>query len=227
MSYLNWQQKVFADLRKKVFEAGEIVGKKVKDALFALETRDLNLAKLIIGGDNEVDNLTLALEMEALELISLQQPVEWELRFLAATIRISHELERIGDYACDIAETVLLFAKKGAFFKPLDDINCMGSLVQTMMDKSIRAYLENDLNSSRQMHNDDDEVDRLFLKLLDELGEYMKQGSNYVDQASGLILVDRYLERIGDHIVNIAEMTIFIESGDHSPFKTRKEGTAE
>ncbi|MGE5575807.1 MAG: phosphate signaling complex protein PhoU [Syntrophothermus sp.] len=224
IKHLNAYDRALIQIGDRLLKMGDLVGNRLSQAMRSLIDQDEALAKSVVAGDDEIDVIDEALEMEALELISLQQPVDRDLRFLAAAMRISRDLERIGDYACDIAETTILLKGKGPYFKPLVDVPRMGELVQAMMRKSLKAHVEKDLASARQMHDDDNEVDNLFLLLLEELTDYMKKGPEYVDQASNLLLVARYLERIGDHVVNISEMTIFAEAGERHPFKTRKPG---
>jgi phosphate transport system protein len=195
------------------------VGNRLEEAMRSLLLQDDHIARSVIDGDDLIDAMEETLEMDSLELISLQQPVDRDLRFLAAAMRISRELERIGDYACDIAKLTLGLKQKTPYFKPLIDIPHMAELVQGMLRKSLKAYIDKDLFLARQLDEDDNEIDALFLSLLEELTEYMKKGPEFVDQASGLLLVNRYLERIGDHIVNIAEMVIFTETGERHPFK--------
>lgn len=224
IKHLNAYDRALIEMGERLLKMGDLAGNRLSGAMRSLVEQNEALAKSITAGDDEIDAMDEALEMEALELISLQQPVDRDLRFLASVMRISRDLERIGDYACDIAEITLFLKGKGPYFKPLVDVPRMGEMVQAMLRKSLKAHVEKDLASARQMHDDDNAVDNLFLLLLEELTDYMKKGPEYVDQASNLLLVARYLERIGDHVVNISEMTIFAETGERHPFKTRKPG---
>jgi phosphate transport system regulatory protein PhoU len=221
MKYLNAYDKALIDINSRLLEMGEAVNNHLGEAMNSFVNQDADKAKSIIDGDEAIDSLEESLEMDSLELISLQQPIDRDLRFLAAVMRIGRELERINDYACDIAKLVLELQPKAPFFKPLIDLPHMAELVQSMMEKSLAAYAKRDLTPARQLDADDDQVDGLFEALMKELTGYMKKGPEYVDQASRLLLATRYLERIGDHIVNIAEMVIFIDSGERHPFKNQ------
>lgn len=220
---LNAYDRALLQIGDRLLNMGDLVGRRLEDALRSLTRQDPDLARRLLASDEEVDSLDESLEMDSLELISLQQPMDQDLRFLAAAMRISRDLERIGDYACDIAEAALALAGRGPYFKPLEDVPRMGELVQAMMRKSLRAHVEKDLAAARQLDSDDEAVDQLFLALQEELTDYMKRGPQYVDQASNLLLVARYLERIGDHVVNISEMTIFAATGERHPFKKAKQ----
>ncbi len=219
--YINAYDRALQQIGVKLDQMGRLAGNRLAEAMKSFIEQDDKLAKTVISGDDEIDAIDEAIEMESIDLISLQQPVDADLRFLIAAMRIGRELERISDYACDIAEAALTLKEKTPFFKLLVDLPKMTELVQDMMRKGLKAHLGKDLTAARQMDGDDDEVDRIFLLLLNELMDWMKKGREYVDQASIILLVARYLERIGDHIVNISEMTIFIETGERHPFKTK------
>lgn len=218
---LNAYDRALIVIKEELLAMSRIVGTRLAEAMRSFIEQDWELAKNTAADDDEIDGYDESIEMKALELITLQQPTDYELRFLTAVIRISRELERIGDYACDIAEATLQLKSKAPFFKPLVDLPKLAELVQTMMNKSLNAYFDKNLSTARQLDNDDGEVDSLFLTLLEELTGYMKKGPEYVDQASMILLVARYLERIGDHVVNIAEMCIFTETGERHPFKDK------
>jgi phosphate transport system protein len=225
VKHLNSYERNLIEISKRLLGMSGLVGARFSDAMKSLIYQDSALAEMVIKGDDEVDAGEENLEMECLELISLQQPIDHDLRFLAAAMRIARELERIGDYACDIAKLVI--GVNTSYFKPLLDISLMAELVRKMLEKSLKAYFEKDLSLARQLDDDDSQVDELFLTWLAELTGYMKQGPEYVDQACGLLLATRYLERIGDHIVNIAEMVVFIETGERHPFKLKKQKQVE
>jgi phosphate transport system protein len=225
VKHLNAYDRAIAQMGERLFELSEKVGKRLYEAMEAFVNQDDELAKKVIAGDDEIDLLDEKMEMDSLNLISLQPPEDRVLRYLTAAIRISHELERICDYACDIAEATFELKRKTPFFKPLVDLPRMADLAQKMLRKSLKAHLEKDLVSAGEMDDDDCELDNLFIAMLDELTEHMKKNPEHVDQASTILLICRYLERIGDHVVNIAELTIFIESGERQPFKSRKAGS--
>jgi phosphate transport system protein len=223
VNYINAYERALIEIANTLEQMGQVVVTQLTEAMRAFEVQDIGLAQMVVGRDDKVDSHDENIEREALELISLQQPVDYDLRFLNAAMRISRELERISDYSCDIAEAIIQLQQVKPFFKPLTDLNKMAGLVQTMLAKSLRAHFAKDLSAAREMDDDDQAVDEIFTALLQELVDLMKKTPEYVEQASVILLVVRYLERIGDHVVNIAEMTIFMETGERHPFKKKLE----
>ncbi|HBT47240.1 MAG TPA: phosphate transport system regulatory protein PhoU [Peptococcaceae bacterium] len=216
---LSAYDRAILQLEQDIMRMGEHVCSSVAQALEALVKQDVALARQVIEGDALTDDWNYSVEEKALELISLQQPLDRDLRALATVMRVGRELERVGDYAENIAETALRLADKGPYFKPLVDIPRMAELAQAMLHRSLEAFVARSILKAREVIPADDEVDRLFESLYEELIEYMKKGPQFVDQASYLALVARYLERIADHAVNIAEMVIFRETGIRRPSK--------
>ncbi|HYH02177.1 MAG TPA: phosphate signaling complex protein PhoU, partial [Bacillota bacterium] len=197
----------------------DLVGQQLSQAMQSFIGQNEDLAKNVIRCDDEIDNRDARLELDALELITIQQPVVQDLRFLSAAIRVSHELERISDYACDIAEITLRLQTKGEWFKPLIDLPRMVEVVQGMLHKSILAYQEQNLTLAGELDDDDTVVDGFYIKLYEELTLYIKNNPDSVEQAFSILLVVRYLERIADHAVNVGEMVIFAATGERHPFK--------
>lgn len=214
---LSAYDRALLELERDILRMGDHVEASVAKALEALKQQDVVLARQVIEDDNLTDDWNYDIEERALELISLQQPLDKDLRILATVMRVGRELERIGDYAVNIAEVALRLAGQGPYFKPLVDIPRMSKLAQGMLRKSLEAFVTHKIETAKEVIVSDDEVDRLFENLYEELVAYMKKGAQYVDQASYLALVARYLERVADHAVNIAEMVIFRETGVRRP----------
>lgn len=215
---LNSYDRALLRINDKLNQMSELTEKRLADAVNSFIKLNDQMADEVIAGDDEVDNLEEAIEMESINLISLQQPVDYDLRFLIAAMRISRELERISDYACDIVEATIRFKEKMSSLQLPNSLPKLIDLVRKMMAKSLKAHFSKDLTVARQMDGDDNEVDGLFMLLSQELLELMKENPEYVEPASMILLIIRYLERIGDHIVNISEMTIFMETGERHPF---------
>ncbi|HOP74765.1 MAG TPA: phosphate signaling complex protein PhoU [Bacillota bacterium] len=220
---MNAYDRAIVNIRDRVLAISEQVDRQLHLAMRSFIEKDETLALTVINADDAIDQADSQLELDALELISIQQPVVQDLRRLAAAMRISRELERIGDYACDIAEIMLRLKMKTEWFKSLTDVPRMAERVQIMLKKSLSAYRDLNLTAAWELDTDDQEIDRLYLELYDELTRYVQNNPDAVEQAFGILLVVRYLERIADHGVNIAEMVIFIETGERHPFKRKVE----
>lgn len=220
---MNAYDRAIVNIRDRVLAISEQVDRQLHLAMRSFIEKDETLALTVINADDAIDQADSQLELDALELISIQQPVVQDLRRLAAAMRISRELERIGDYACDIAEIMLRLKMKTEWVKSLTDVPRMAERVQIMLKKSLSAYRDLNLTAAWELDTDDQEIDRLYLELYDELTRYVQNNPDAVEQAFGILLVVRYLERIADHGVNIAEMVIFIETGERHPFKRKVE----
>ncbi|HHP51134.1 MAG TPA: phosphate signaling complex protein PhoU [Moorella mulderi] len=218
---LNAYEQALLELERQLLKMGDFVGNQVDLALRALKSQDPSLAQEVIKRDDVVDNWDYDLETAILDLISLQQPSREDLKTLATLLRVSKELERIGDYAVNIAEVAINLSRLGPYFKPPVDIPKMAQMAQAMLKKSLEALVNRDQEAAQEVFYADEAVDNLYKNLHQELIQYMKRGPEYVDQAYYLMLVARYLERIADRAVNIAEMVIFRETGERRAFKSR------
>lgn len=189
------------------------VDQMMTGAMKALKERNVELAKKIIDMDDVVDDYNLQIEQSCLRLLALQQPMARDLRTIAATLYIIKDVERMGDYALDIAKAAIKLADQ-PLFKPLEDLPRMAEMVQRMLRESLEAFVNHDIAAIENVAAADDQVDALYRSLRDELMDFMERDPLLVRQAVELILVARYLERIADHITNVVERIYYMEIGE-------------
>lgn len=190
----------------------------IAGAAEALIKNDITLAKQVMGGDEIVDDMEKKIEHLCLKLLLQQQPVATDLRRVSTALKMTTDLERIGDQAADIAELTLKIGKTDNVHIPQ-----MAKAVIRMVTDSINAYVNSDEKLANDVMAEDDRVDELFVKIRDELIEMAadsrENGKQVGEQAIDLLMVAKYLERIGDHAVNIAEWVIFSVTGVHKNSK--------
>lgn len=190
----------------------------IAGAAEALIKNDITLAKQVMGGDELVDDMEKKIEHLCLKLLLQQQPVATDLRRVSTALKMTTDLERIGDQAVDIAELTLKIGKTDNVHIPQ-----MTKAVIRMVTDSINAYVNSDEKLANDVITEDDRVDELFVKIRDELIEMAadsrEKGKQVGEQAIDLLMVAKYLERIGDHAVNIAEWVIFSVTGVHKNAK--------
>ena len=200
-------------VRQDLVRMGQIVQNSIKDAVGALARQDKALAQQVMDGDDVIDDMQVDIEDRCISLIARQQPVAKDLRVLGTGLKITTDLERIGDHAFDIAKIVLLIGNE-PLIKPLVDIPHMAVLAQSMLEDSLQAYLKLDIGLAEKVCNDDDMVDQLYHQVFRELLTYMLADPAKINQATQLIFVARYLERIADHSTNVAEWVIYLVTGE-------------
>lgn len=200
------------EVQRKVTRLASFVTGMLARAMRALVEQDSALADRVIAEDDVADDLDLEIEQDCMRLLALQQPMARDLRTLGTALKIIADLERVGDYAVDIARSAKVLAGE-AYFKPLEDIPRMAELTEAMVRDAAEAFVKHDLDLVHRVVRQDDEVDRIWYRLLDELVEYMRGDPDLVLQATHLLLVARYLERIADHVVNVAERVAYMETG--------------
>jgi|Deesub1362A_J573_1020465.scaffolds.fasta_scaffold04011_6 phosphate transport system protein len=206
-------RRALKELRADLVEMGEKTEEMIRKSLQALVERDAELAQEVIDMDDVVDEMDLSIETKCIELIATQQPMAKDLRFISTALKIITDVERIGDYAVDVARKAIILAPLPPL-KPYVDIPKMAELTQTMLRESLVAYQNKDIELARKIGEMDHEVDRLYHVTFDELIGYMKESPENAERAAHLLLVTRYFERIGDHITNIAERIIYMVTGE-------------
>ncbi|MDR7867408.1 MAG: phosphate signaling complex protein PhoU [Sporomusaceae bacterium] len=205
-------EKELETLRQEILRMGELVGQSIEDAVQSLARQDEQLAKKVIAGDDVIDQLEMDIEDKCMVLIARQQPMARDLRIIGTGLKITTDLERMGDHAFDIAKVTVRLANQ-PLIKPLVDIPRMARMAQKMLADSLEAYMKMDIALAEKVCLADNEVDDLYQQVFRELLTYMMEDPRTIGQATQLIFVGRYLERIADHATNIAEWVIYLVTG--------------
>lgn len=205
-------QRELDELYQDVLKMGSIVEQQIFNAVESLKNKDKELAEKVIKDDDIVDNLETSIEDKCIKLIARQQPMAKDLRIIFTGIKIVTDLERMSDYATDIAKfTIRLLGEK--YVKPLIDIPRMSEKTRKMVKDALDAYVHEDTELARQVCADDDEIDHLYKQIFNELLIIMMQDPKTIKQATQLLFSARALERIADHATNLGEWVIFQVTG--------------
>ncbi|MGG1312076.1 MULTISPECIES: phosphate signaling complex protein PhoU [Cohnella] len=199
-------------LEQLLVEMGERVEHALADSMKALETLDAELARQIVRKDPEINRIEEKISELGAKLIATQQPVAKDLRRILVALKISSDLERMGDLSVDIAKVVLRLEGQ-TLMKPLVDLPQMAGIVRTMIKESIQSYLDENVDLAYKMAKDDDRVDALYSQILREMFSLTAENPKTVGQAMYLSFVGRYIERIADHATNIGESVVFLVVG--------------
>ena len=196
-------------LRQEISKMGAMVAEAVNNSMKALLEKDNMLAERVMSGDDFIDNINVVVEDKCMLLIARQQPIARDLRIIATGLKISTDLERIGDHAADIAKIATELDSR-PFIKKIVDLPKMAEMASQMLLESIEAYRNFDIKLAEKVCNDDDVVDELYAKSFRELSKFAVDDTADMKQATQLIFVSRYLERVADHATNIAEWVIYL-----------------
>ena len=205
-------------LNDEMIEMGSMIEKAIQQAITALITQDVDKAKEIIEYDEDIEHQEKTIENLCLKLLLQQQPVARDLRVISSALKMITDMERIGDHASDISEMAILMADR-PYIKRLEHIQEMAKEASLMLVGSIEAFVNKDLQQAHDIIVRDYVVDDLFEKIKTELIKMIHKDPNVGDQAMDLLMVAKYLERIGDHACNIADWVIFSITGTHDAEK--------
>lgn len=218
MSARNEFDRELEQLHLELIRMGGMIEEAIDLSITALEKRDRELAETVIANDRKIDDLDHAIEARCLSLLLRQQPVASDLRAISTALKMVTDMERIGDHAADIADLTLRFGD-GPFIKTLEHIPLMARIASSMVKDSIGAFVKSDANLSQEIIRRDDEVDQLFETVKREIIAILTNSAESADQAVDFLMIAKYLERIGDHAVNICGWVIFSVTGRHKDAK--------
>ena len=205
------------ELNNELIQMGGLIEQAIEMGISALIKQDVEKAKQAMEFDEEVDHQDREIESLCMKLLLQQQPVARDLRLISAALKMITDMERIGDHAADISEMTILMS--GSKYEgnqiSIDLIKDMAKETTDMVIKSVDAFVKKDLELAHWVIGRDDVVDDLFAtyrrQMIDKINENVKNG----EQATDMLMVAKYFERIGDHATNIAEWVIYSITGEH------------
>ena len=206
-----------AELKTELVEMCRLTETMIEIAITALLKRDRELGKSVGAMDKRVDEYEMDIEKRCMRILLKQQPVAKDFREVSTALKMITDIERFGDQASDIGELVATMPGE-KYIKKLTHIKAMGELAVKMVRESVNSFIRNDEALADEVIALDDEMDTLFLTVKNDLIELIRKDGNNGDQAIELMMVAKYLERIGDHAVNVAEWTKYNETGVHLKF---------
>jgi len=199
-------------LKEKVLKLGLMVETAIRDSVNALVERDSELAREVIKRDHLVNALDVSIDEECVRLIALRQPMARDLRLITTAMKITTDLERMGDLAVNIAERALELNEEPQL-KPFENIPKMAAITQSMVRDALDAFVAGCSRLPYEVIKKDDEVDNLNVRNFNELLSLMLQDPKIIPLAVKRTYIAKYLERIADHATNIAEMIIYMCKG--------------
>ena len=199
-------------LRAGLLKMGGLVERQIADAVESLVERDSEKARQTIARDAEVNRMDIESDERCIRLLALHQPAAGDLRFITTGLKITTDLERIGDNAVNICERALELSELPQL-KPYIDIPRMAAIAQSMVNDSLDSFVRDDTALAEEVIERDDEVDALNYQIYRELLSYMAEDPGTISRATQILFVSKYLERIADHATNIAEMVVYMVKG--------------
>lgn len=200
------------ELKESILYEGGLVENSIRGAIKALLERNSEIAQEVIKNDDIINAKEVEIDEFCLKLLALRQPAAKDLRFITTAIKINYDLERIGDMAVNICERVLELNQEPQL-KPYIDLPRMSETVEMMVKESLDAFVREDVELALKVTKDDEIVDQLLDQIFRELLTYMIENPKTISRATRILFIAKYLERMADHAVNIAELVIFMVEG--------------
>lgn len=195
-------------LNQQMIKMGNMIEENIQSSIRAFLTQDIGTAKQLVEKDTDVDHMQKEIENICFNLLIQQQPVAKDLRAITAAMKMVTDMERIGDHAADISEvTIVMSGKKDENTMHL--ISKMAVSATQMLIESIDAYVQKDMTKAYEVIREDETVDSLFVEVKEALVNLIARDPKSGEQELDLLMVAKYLERIGDHATNLAEWVIY------------------
>jgi phosphate transport system protein len=199
-------------LKEKILKMGALVEAQISSSIKALVERDLVLARQTIQNDHQVNAMDVEIDEECIRLLALYQPAARDLRFITTAMKITTDLERMSDLSEDICERAIELAEE-PLLKPYIDIPRMAEAAQKMVRETLDAFVNKDAALARKVCSEDQFIDDLTHQIFRELLSFMAEDPTTITRSIRISFVAKYIERIGDHATNIAEMVVYLVEG--------------
>ncbi|MCF6335001.1 MAG: phosphate signaling complex protein PhoU [Spirochaetales bacterium] len=212
---VDYNEKI-SKLNNEIVKMGIFVEQALNKAMDSLVDMDIELAEEVISEDETINNMEISIEDHCILLIATEQPVAGDLRILITALKISTQLERMGDHAVHIAKGVIRLLKENNTGKnPLFNMPEMAAIVKEMLHRVLNAYIEKDAEEARSVALLDNEVDLIHNKVIRDVFEKLMSTQEDQQNATTLLFINMFLERFGDHIKNICEWIVYSTTGEH------------
>lgn len=202
-----------AQLKQRLLDMSDLATSLLDLSVDALLSRDATMAESVISGDRELDALELELEDQAINLLATQQPMARDLRFIISSIKVTNDLERVGDHAVNIAQSAIRITATSTMITPDPEIAEMARRARQMLRDSLTAFVRADGKLGREVCRADDEVDAMHNSVFRILVTHMMEDARTITPSLELLLVSRNLERVADLATNIGEDAVFLAEG--------------
>ena len=202
-------------INRELLNMSSLVEKQIYESLVCLRNHDIDKAKQVIDGDDKVDEMQKKIEEECIKFIATEQPLATDLRRVFTASKIVTDLERMADHAVDICKITKRIGggSINSSKEILEQLNDMDTKVRAMIQSAIEAYVNEDYELAYRICEKDDEIDAVYRSLFSTLVNVIKVDESLIEKGTQLLFVIKYLERIGDHVTNICEWTIFSKTG--------------
>lgn len=202
------------ELKSKVVEMGERAEISYDKLVFAIRGNDRDSMNQLLDNDRQMVDMQRSIEAKCLFLLTKQQPVARDMRMVSAALKVVTDIERIGDHVSDIAELYLRMDEKGMTDSYAKKLETMMEEAKGMLHASVEAFVNGDEKSAEKVIDHDDVVDDLFNQIKEDMMEAIRTQTLDADKVVDYLMIAKYLEKIGDHAVNIGEWAIFQVTGD-------------
>ncbi len=202
------------NLYHDILKMGTMVEEALRKGIRTFTEKDIDAAHQIIKDDEKVNDLQLSLEDRITILIATEQPVARDLRLLVSMLKFVSNLERMGDHAVHLSRATIRLQEQ-SYVIPLSDLERMAEIGISMVHDVLTAFMESSVEKALEIAKNDQLIDELYKKVIGNLLHIMRQNPDAIEQATSLLFISRFLERLGDHVTNLCEWIVYTEQGKH------------